>query len=83
VEQFTLTVRQKSAAGVKAWTACLFEQRVPAEPNTKLIVEDQRQSIAGSASLGASDHWGAVLAASGILKSRAISRRKRTSSAAW
>jgi hypothetical protein len=44
-----------------------IEERVPAEPNTKLIVEDQRQSIAGSAaagaSLGASDHWGAVLAA--------------------
>jgi len=40
---------------------------VPVEPNTKLIVEDQRQSIAGSASagasLGASDNWGAILAA--------------------
>ncbi len=44
-----------------------IEERVPVEPNTKLIVEDQRQSIAGSASagasLGASDNWGAILAA--------------------
>jgi len=44
-----------------------IEERVPVEPNTKLIVEDQRQSIAGAASagasLGVSDHWGAVVAA--------------------
>jgi len=44
-----------------------IEVRVPAEPNTKLIVEDQRPSIAGAASagasLGGSDHWGAVLVA--------------------
>src|SRR6266404_789413 len=40
---------------------------VPAEPNTKLLVEDQIQSVAGnisaSASLGASDNWGAAVAA--------------------
>ena len=44
-----------------------IEERAPAEPNTKLIVEDQRQSIAGiasaGASLGVSDQWGAVLVA--------------------
>jgi len=44
-----------------------IEERVPVEPNTKLIVEEQRQSIAGAASagasLGASDGWGAVLVA--------------------
>ena len=44
-----------------------IEERVPVEPNTKLIVEDQRQSLAGAASagasLGVSDHWGAVVAA--------------------
>ncbi len=43
------------------------EERVPAEPNTKLLVEDQIQLTAGaasaSASLGASDPWGVVLAA--------------------
>jgi hypothetical protein len=40
---------------------------VPAEPNTKLLVEDRIQSVAGNisanASLGASDNWGAVAAA--------------------
>ena len=44
-----------------------IEEFVPAEPNTKLIVEDQLQRTAGSASasasLAASDNWGAVLAA--------------------
>lgn len=44
-----------------------IEEHVPVEPNTKLLVEDQRQPIAGSAvagaSLGVSDHWGAILAA--------------------
>src|SRR5256885_17070732 len=44
-----------------------IEERVPVEPNTQLIVEEQRQSIAGAASagasLGASDGWGAVLVA--------------------
>src|SRR5207247_6380038 len=40
---------------------------VPAEPNTKLIAEERIQATAGvasaSASLAASDSWGAVLAA--------------------
>jgi hypothetical protein len=44
-----------------------IEEFVPAEPNTKLIAEDQIQAVAGiasaSATLGASDHWGAILAA--------------------
>ena len=44
-----------------------IEDFVPAEPNTKLITEDQIQPIAGTASasamLGASDTWGAVLGA--------------------
>ena len=43
------------------------EDFVPAEPNTKLITEDQIQSIAGTASasamLSGSDTWGAVLGA--------------------
>jgi hypothetical protein len=47
--------------------AYTIEERVPAAPNTKLIVEDQRQPLAGTASagasLGASDPWGAILAA--------------------
>jgi len=50
-----------------AGSGFFIEERAPAEPNTKLIVEDQRQSIAGTASagasLGASDSWGAVLVA--------------------
>jgi hypothetical protein len=50
-----------------AGTGCIIEERVPAPPNSKLLVEDQRQTIAGpasaGASLGASDPWGAVLAA--------------------
>jgi hypothetical protein len=44
-----------------------IENFVPAEPNTKLIVEDQLQRTAGNASAGASlaaaDHWGMGLAA--------------------
>lgn len=44
-----------------------IEDFVPAEPNTKLIGEDQIQSTAGNASanasIGASDSWGAVFAA--------------------
>jgi hypothetical protein len=47
--------------------AYTIEERIPAAPNTKLIVEDQRQPLAGTASagasLGASDPWGAILAA--------------------
>ncbi len=48
-------------------SAYLIEERVPAEPNTKLIVEDQVQPASGTASaavsLGASDNWGAAVAA--------------------
>jgi hypothetical protein len=44
-----------------------IEESVPAEPNTKLIAEDQTQATAGassaSASLGAADFWAAGLAA--------------------
>jgi hypothetical protein len=44
-----------------------IEESVPAEPNTKLIAEDQVQTSAGaasaSASLAVSDHWAAALAA--------------------
>jgi len=44
-----------------------IEDFVPAEPNTKLIGEDQIQTTAGNASanatIGASDNWGAVFAA--------------------
>jgi hypothetical protein len=40
---------------------------VPAEPNTKLITEDQIQTaagtVSGTAALGASGNWGAILAA--------------------
>jgi len=57
-------------AGPAAYTAgpsYKIEESVPAEPNTKLIAEDQIQAIAGitsaSATLGATDHWGAALAA--------------------
>jgi hypothetical protein len=50
-----------------AGTGYKIEESVPAEPNTKLIAEDQIQSIAGitsvSASLAASDNWGAGFAA--------------------
>jgi hypothetical protein len=58
------------SAGPAAYTAgpgYKMEEFVPAEPNTKLVAEDQIQPVAGvasaSATLGASDHWGAVLAA--------------------
>ena len=44
-----------------------IEERVPTEPNTKLIAEDQIQANSGaasaSASLGAADFWAAGLAA--------------------
>jgi hypothetical protein len=54
-------------ANFSAGSGYLIEETVPAEPNTKVIVEDQVQAIAGStsarASLGVSDNWGAALAA--------------------
>ena len=59
--------RDSQSGQFNAGNGYTVEERVPAEPNTKLIVEDQRQSIAGAASagasLGASDGWGAVLVA--------------------
>ncbi len=58
------------SAGPAAYTAgpgYKMEEFVPAEPNTKLVAEDQIQPVAGvasaSATLVATDHWGAVLAA--------------------
>ncbi|HEY6391662.1 MAG TPA: IPT/TIG domain-containing protein, partial [Bryobacteraceae bacterium] len=50
-----------------AGTGYNIKEFVPAEPNTKLIVEDQIQSVAGTASAGATiaaaDNWGAGLIA--------------------
>ena len=50
-----------------AGTPYTIEEFVPAEPNTKLIVEDTTQNAAGtasaSASLAAADSWGAGLVA--------------------
>src|SRR5437016_4760138 len=47
-------------------TGFIAAERVPAEPSSKLLVEDQIQTTGGttsaSASLGSSDHWGAILA---------------------
>ena len=44
----------------------IAEERVPAEPSSKLFVEDRVQTstgtISASASLGSSDQWGALLA---------------------
>src|SRR2546430_5693190 len=44
----------------------IAEERVPAEPSSKLFVEDRIQTstgtISASASLGSSDQWGALLA---------------------
>jgi len=54
------------SASFTAGSQFVIRTHVPSEPNTKLIAEDQIQSVAGSAaataSLGASDPWGAVLA---------------------
>src|SRR5437660_4509720 len=56
-----------NAANFTAGSRYLPRDFVPAEPNTKLLVEDRIQSVAGNisanASLGASDNWGAVAAA--------------------
>ena len=45
----------------------IAEERVPAEPNTKLLIEDRIQAAAGAvsatASLASSDPWGAIVAA--------------------
>src|SRR6266404_4520728 len=57
----------QNPAAFTAGTGYTIEERVPAEPNTKLIAEDQIQTTAGLASAGASlaaaDNWGAGLAA--------------------
>src|SRR6266404_961940 len=54
-------------ASFTAGTGFRIEDFVPAEPNTKLVSEDQLQTVIGPASamatLGASDPWGAALAA--------------------
>ncbi len=56
-----------NAATYTAGSGYKIEDFVPAEPNTKLIGEDQIQAAAGNASanaiIGASDSWGAVFAA--------------------
>ena len=56
-----------NAANFTAGSGYVARDFVPAEPNTKLLVEDRIQSVAGNisanASLGASDNWGAVAAA--------------------
>jgi hypothetical protein len=56
-----------NAGGFTAGTGYTIEERVPTAPNTKLIAEDQTQAAAGTASasatLAASDVWGALLAA--------------------
>ncbi len=56
-----------NTATFTAGTSYTTKEFVPAEPSTKLIAEDQIQTTAGaasaSASLAASDNWGAVLAA--------------------
>jgi len=54
-------------ANFTAGTGFQIQDLVPAEPNTKLVTEDQLQTVIGPASamatLGASDAWGAALAA--------------------
>jgi hypothetical protein len=54
-------------AGYTAGSGYTIEESIPAEPNTKLIVEDQVQSAAGpvtaGATLAASNNWSAILAA--------------------
>src|SRR5258708_9852406 len=56
-----------AAANFSAGNGYITEASVPTEPGTRLMVEDQVQSTAGaasaSASLSASDKWGAALAA--------------------
>ena len=56
-----------NSANFTAGSGYLPRDFVPAEPNTKLLVEDRIQSVAGNisanASLGTSDNWGAEAAA--------------------
>src|SRR5258706_12790312 len=57
----------QNPAAFTAGSGYTIEEFAPAEPNTKLIAEDQIQATAGLASAGAllaaSDNWGAGLAA--------------------
>jgi len=64
-----LLLGAEMTAGPATYTAgpgYKIEEFVAAEPNTKLIAEDHIQAVAGiasaSATLVASDHWGAILA---------------------
>src|SRR5258708_17883565 len=61
------TILTFNPASFAAGSNYTIEERVPAEPNTKLIAEDQIQLTAGMASAGASltasDNWAAGLAA--------------------
>jgi hypothetical protein len=60
-------ISTSNAATFTAGTGFLIEDFVPAEPNTKVIGEDQILTSAGPgsaiATLGGSDNWGAVAAA--------------------
>jgi len=60
-------VTTANAATFTAGPGYKIEDFVPAEPNSKLIGEDQIQTAAGNASasatIGASDSWGAIFAA--------------------
>jgi 5-hydroxyisourate hydrolase-like protein (transthyretin family) len=60
-------VMTTNAASYTAGSSYVIEENVPVEPGTKLLVEDELQTAAGavaaSATLAASDNWGAVLAA--------------------
>src|SRR5213080_1669080 len=65
-----LVLGETSTANPASFTAgggYLARDFVPAEPNTKLLGEDQIQAVSGNisanASLGASDNWGAAVAA--------------------
>jgi len=61
------TMMTKNIAVFTAHNGFTIEEAVQASPNTRLIAEDQLQSIAGtvsaSASIPTSDNWGAGLAA--------------------
>ena len=56
-----------NAATFTAGTGFTIEERVPAAPNTKLLVEDRLLpspgTVAGSSTLGGNDSWGALVAA--------------------
>ncbi len=60
-------IKTANIANYTAGSGYTIEEFVPAEPNTKLIVEDQIQASPGTASatatLGATDIWAAALAA--------------------